>query len=231
MSSGHYLASQAGFRILELGGNATDAGVAAGIAINVVLPGSTSFGGVAPILIYDTGQNRVVSISGLGRWPKEASIEHFVQGRGGRMVAGVECVVIPAAADAWMTALIEHGTMSFEAVVTPAVELARDGFIVTISLARPLSDLAEQLAEWPSTAAVYSRDGQAAREGRTTGSDRPGADARAADRGGARPRRVRPRASDHRSAAVLLRGADRGEDRGVRARGRRVSVDGRHGRV
>ena len=49
VSTGHYLATAAGYRILEQGGNATDAGVAAGIAINVVLPQFTSFGGgVAP---------------------------------------------------------------------------------------------------------------------------------------------------------------------------------------
>ena len=48
VSTGHYLATSAGYRILEQGGNATDAGVAAGIALNVALPQYTSFGGVAP---------------------------------------------------------------------------------------------------------------------------------------------------------------------------------------
>ena len=52
VSSGHYLASAAGLRILEEGGNAVDAGVAAGIAINVVQPDRTSFAGVAPIILY-----------------------------------------------------------------------------------------------------------------------------------------------------------------------------------
>ena len=55
VSAGHYLATAAGYRILEQGGNATDAGVATGIAINVVLPQFTSFGGVAPIIIHDAG--------------------------------------------------------------------------------------------------------------------------------------------------------------------------------
>ena len=66
VSSGQYLATTAGFRILEQGGNAIDAGVAAGIALNVVLPASTSFGGVAPILIYSATDKKVHSISGLG---------------------------------------------------------------------------------------------------------------------------------------------------------------------
>ena len=106
VSTGHYLATMAGYRILEQGGNATDAGVAAGIALNVVLPGSTSFGGVAPILVYDASEDRVASISGLGRWPRSAKLEHFVDSRDGRIPQGVERVVVPAAADAWMTALM-----------------------------------------------------------------------------------------------------------------------------
>ena len=52
ISTGHYLATAAGYRILEQGGNAIDAGVAAGIVINVTLPQYTSFGGVAPIIIH-----------------------------------------------------------------------------------------------------------------------------------------------------------------------------------
>ena len=79
VSSGHYLATAAGFRILEQGGNATDAGVAAGIAINVTLPQWTGFGGVASIIIHDAATGETRSISGLGRWPKAASIDHFVQ--------------------------------------------------------------------------------------------------------------------------------------------------------
>ena len=67
VSSGHQLAAQAGFRILEEGGNAIDAGVASGIAINTVLPQYTSFGGVAPIILHHAEKNETVTISGLGR--------------------------------------------------------------------------------------------------------------------------------------------------------------------
>ncbi len=81
VSTGHYLATAAGYRILEQGGNAIDAGVAAGISLNVVLPTMTSFGGVAPILIYSARQESVSSLSGLGRWPRAASREHFLENR------------------------------------------------------------------------------------------------------------------------------------------------------
>ena len=65
-----YLAAEAGFKILEAGGNAIDAGVAAGIALGVVQPEFVNFAGVAPIIIYSAAEDRLVTIPGLGTWPK-----------------------------------------------------------------------------------------------------------------------------------------------------------------
>ncbi len=160
VSSGHYLASAAGYRILEQGGNAIDAGVAAGIVINVTLPEMTSFGGVAPIIIYSVRDDSVSTISGLGSWPREASIEHFVNNRGGDLPAGVERVVVPAAAAAWLTALEEHGTLSFEQVVTPSLEIARDGFPLHATGAEAYAGLTDTFAAWPSTAEVFAPGGR-----------------------------------------------------------------------
>lgn len=165
VSTGHYLATAAGYQILEQGGNATDAGVAAGISLNVVLPSSTSFGGVAPILIYSAHQNRVESISGLGRWPRAASREHFVKNRNGTIPQGVERMVVPAAASAWMTALIEHGTMSFEQVVTPALGYARDGIAVGDVLAKSMASFAAQAEQWPTRTEAFTHDGRFPRLG------------------------------------------------------------------
>lgn len=159
MSSGHYLATAAGYRILEQGGNATDAGVAAGICLNVVLPSSTNIGGVAPMLIYSADQKKVSSISGLGRWPKSVTLEHFTDTRGGTIPPGVERMIVPAAADAWMTALIEHGTMSFEQVVKPALEYARDGIAVGANLAKTMANFAEDADQWPTRTEAYATEG------------------------------------------------------------------------
>ena len=68
----HYLASEAGFKILEAGGNAIDAGVATGIALSVVQPEYVNFAGVAPIIIYSAAEDRVVTIPGLGPWPRRS---------------------------------------------------------------------------------------------------------------------------------------------------------------
>ncbi|PKB68106.1 MAG: gamma-glutamyltransferase [SAR202 cluster bacterium Io17-Chloro-G4] len=153
VSSGHYLATAAGYRILEQGGNATDAGVAAGIVINVTLPQYTSFGGVAPIIVHDAQRQETATIAGLGRWPKTASIDYFQQHAEGDLPQGILRTVTPAAADAWITALKLYGTMSFEQVVTPALELAEKGFPIPASLHRPMAGLFAQATAkgWTST--------------------------------------------------------------------------------
>ena len=77
VSAGHHLASQAGLRILEKGGNAIDAGVATGLCLCVLQSDFISFLGVAPIMIHIAKENRTISISGVGRWPQKASIQWF----------------------------------------------------------------------------------------------------------------------------------------------------------
>ncbi len=172
VSTGHYLATSAGYRILEQGGNATDAGVAAGIALNVVLPQFTSFGGVAPIIVHDSGKQETMQVSGLGRWPREASIDYFMEHTGGDLPPGVLRTVTPAAADAWLTALKLYGTMSFEQVVTPALELAEGGFPIPLTLHRALVRAGDPLAHdegdalhWRTTASVFYPNGKALEPG------------------------------------------------------------------
>lgn len=155
VSAGHYHAATAGFRILEEGGNAIDAGVASGIAINVVLPQWTSFGGVAPIILYHADKNETITISGLGRWPRAASIEFFEREHAGDLPDGILRTVTPSAADAWLTALELYGTMSFEQIVTPALELADSGFPVPSLLSQYIGDG----IRWPSTRDVFMPNG------------------------------------------------------------------------
>jgi len=82
ISSGHYLASAAGYAILEAGGNAIDAGCAAGIALAVLCPDEVNVAGVAPIMIR-TGSGEVVTIAGLGHWPAGIPADLFMREHGG----------------------------------------------------------------------------------------------------------------------------------------------------
>ena len=112
VSAGHYLASAAAFSILEAGGNAIDAGCCAGMALAVLHPDEVNFAGVAPIMIR-TGAGKVVTIAGLGHWPKTFPKDLFMREYNGTQPLGVLRTVVPAAPDAWITALRDYGTMSF----------------------------------------------------------------------------------------------------------------------
>ncbi len=158
--SGHYLATAAGNRMFNLGGNAIDAGVAAGICINVLLPDLTNFGGVAPTIVYHKEKDELRSISGLGYWGSDASLEIYQREEGGKIPNGARRSVIPAAADAWLTALARYGNLSFETVVTPAIELCEQGFQVYPSLSRNLQKHRPNIECFPSSAEIFLPGGR-----------------------------------------------------------------------
>ncbi|HKY52299.1 MAG TPA: gamma-glutamyltransferase family protein [Candidatus Limnocylindria bacterium] len=164
VSSSHYLSSQAGARMFERGGNAVDAGVAAGIALNVLERHLTDFGGVAPIIAFRPGMDGPETIDGLGRWPASLDLETYRSRFGDDMPIGIPRSVTPAAADAWLTALARHGTLTLADVLEPNIELA-DGFPVYPRLARAIALHEERLRAWPSSAAVFLPDGRAPRVG------------------------------------------------------------------
>jgi gamma-glutamyltranspeptidase/glutathione hydrolase len=155
VAAGHYLATQAGFDILEAGGNAIDAGVAAGIALGVVQSDIVQVPGVAPIIIYLAGSNEVVTISGLGPWPKAATLEMFTGEHGGAIPLGLLRTVVPAAPDAWILALERYGTMSFGDVAQAAIRYAREGFPMHPLMAHYITTFADNYRMWPENAAIY----------------------------------------------------------------------------
>ncbi|HVD51897.1 MAG TPA: gamma-glutamyltransferase family protein [Candidatus Udaeobacter sp.] len=164
VSSCHYLATFAGARMFEQGGNAIDAGVAAGIALNVLERHLTDFGGVAPIIVFRPGMDAPETIDGLGHWPASLDIDAYRARHGDDMPIGVARSVTPAAADAWLTALARHGRLSLAEVLAPSIELC-DGFPVYPRLAAAVERLAERLAEWPTSAEVFLPNGRPPRVG------------------------------------------------------------------
>jgi gamma-glutamyltranspeptidase/glutathione hydrolase len=159
-AAGHPLAALAAFRILEAGGNAVDAGVAGGICLGVVHPDIVNFAGVAPIMIYDAGRREVATISGLGVWPRRASVDFFLRECGGEIPEGIRRTVVPAAPDAWITALERFGTLGFAEVAAPAIELARDGFPLGPFVAGIIRQNAAKYRRWPTSAPIYLPGGQ-----------------------------------------------------------------------
>ncbi len=159
-SAGHYLAAQAGFQVMEAGGNAIDGGVAAGMVLGVVQSELVGVAGVAPIIIYLVEEDRVVTISGLGTWPKATDPAYFAREYPDSVPEGILRCIVPAAPAAWIMALERYGSMSFGEVAAASIQLARDGFVMYALMAELLAGKAEKYARWPANAEIYLPGGR-----------------------------------------------------------------------
>jgi len=163
--AGNYGAAHAAFAILESGGNAVDAGVAAGIALGVLQSDLVNVAGVAPIMIYLADKREVLTISGLGTWPRAVTPDLFQKKHGGKIPVGVLRAVVPAAPDAWITALENYGTMSFGDCAAAAIRFASLGFPMYGLMSDMIGMHVADYSLWPSNAAIYLPNGQPPRRG------------------------------------------------------------------
>lgn len=106
-----------------------------------------------------------MTIDGLGTWPAGIPADLFMREHEGRIPVGILRTVVPAASDAWITALREYGTMSFGAVAAAATRLAADGFTVFPLLAEGIAMRAKGYERWPANAAIYLPEGRPPRVG------------------------------------------------------------------
>ena len=155
VSTGHYYSSQAAFEVLQAGGNAVDAGVAAGLALGVLQSDLVSVAGVAPIILWDAKRAEMITISGLGGWPAAADIDYFNSKHGGAIPIGPMRTVVPSAPAAWIAALDRYGTMSFGDVAHYAVRFARDGFPMNALLRQTIVNNKASYEAFPYAASIY----------------------------------------------------------------------------
>lgn len=155
VSCGHPLAAAAAMRVLDRGGNAVDAGVTAAMALAILQPDIVSFAGVAPTLVFAQDTGRVTSLAGLGWWPAATDVERLRAEGGASVPEGLLRTVMPAAPATHIEVLRRFGTVTFEEAATPAMELARDGFVVYPFLASNQAARADRLRRWESSAAVF----------------------------------------------------------------------------
>ncbi len=159
VASGHPLASMAGMRSLEKGGNAVDAAVAAWTVQGLVEPGMTGLGSDAFVMIYLAKSGQVKFINGTGPAPGGATPQLY-KAKGGIPDAGPLASDVPGALDGIGLALESYGTLSYADTFAPAIEIAKKGFPVSYHLAGQLERRQEKLAAFPSTKAIWFRDGR-----------------------------------------------------------------------
>ena len=165
VAAGHSLPSEAAARVLGAGGNAIDAGVAAGMCLGVVHPDMVSVAGVAPILVHVARTGETWQVSGVGPYPRASTVEYFRQRHGNEIAVGLARTVVPAAPAAWCAALERWGTMSFADVAAASIEHAGRGFAVSNFSAYQMAANADKYRRWPTSASLYLRDGRAFRAG------------------------------------------------------------------
>ena len=125
----HYLATAAGLHVLQNGGNAIDAAIATNAVLAVVMPQACGIGGDAFWLIWDAVEQRQVALNGSGRAPSGADAATLRRSGVERLpLRGAITVTIPGAVRSWGDAHRRYGRASREAVLGPAIELARAGF-------------------------------------------------------------------------------------------------------
>src|SRR5437870_686608 len=135
IASGHYLGARAGQLMFEKGGNAIDAAVASGYALNVLEPQSCGIGGEAPILIYRADKREVLSISGQGWMGRAATIDWFRKAKVDPIPGdGLLPATVPATFGSFAFALMRFGTLTLRDVLEPAIDYTESGFGVYPSL-------------------------------------------------------------------------------------------------
>ena len=162
VSSTHWLASAVGMSILERGGNAFDAAVATGFALQIVEPHLSGPAGDMPALFYSARDRAVRVLCAQGTAPAAATIAKFPElGLGMIPGTGFLAAAVPGAFDGWMLLLRDFGTMTVEEVLTPAIGYAERGFPILPRLTMALMPLIDFFkAEWPSSAAVWLPGGK-----------------------------------------------------------------------
>ncbi|MEP3847699.1 MAG: gamma-glutamyltransferase family protein [Paracoccaceae bacterium] len=166
-TSTHWIASAVGMRILEIGGNAFDAGAAMGFVLHVVEPHLNGPLGDVPALIKPAGDAAPTVVCGQGTAPAHATIDHYKdQGLDLIPGTGLLATVIPGAFDAWMLILRDHGSLPLRSILEPAIYYARSGHPLLPRVANTIANLAPFFQdEWPTSYQTWLSGGVAPEAG------------------------------------------------------------------
>lgn len=165
-ATSHPSATLVALQIMEAGGNAMDAAIAASAVQCVVEPGSTGIGGDCFVLFAPEGSDKVVAYNGSGRTPAALTLDWFTE----RGLAEVprqspSAVTIPGAIDAWTRLHADHGRLPFAEVLAPAIRFAEEGYGITPRVHRDWKLEEELLAADPAAARIFLPNGRAPKIG------------------------------------------------------------------
>jgi gamma-glutamyltranspeptidase/glutathione hydrolase len=157
VASTHWLASAAGMAILEQGGNAFDAAVAAGFTLQVVEPHLNGPGGDLPALVWRAGDEPIV-LCAQGTAPRAATIERYRDDLGLELVPGTGplAAVVPGSFGGWLAMLRDYGSLPLADVLRFAIGYAEDGYPMLPQIAGAIRNVEALFRDdWTTSADVY----------------------------------------------------------------------------
>jgi gamma-glutamyltranspeptidase/glutathione hydrolase len=156
VASTHWLASAAGMSVLERGGNAFDAAVAAGLTLQVVEPHLNGPGGDLPAVFWSADRGEPLVLCAQGPAPAAATIEEL-RGRGLDLVPGTGLLAacVPGAFDGWMLLLRDFGTWRLADVAEAAIGYAENGYPAVGRIRDTILAVEELIRSWPASAELY----------------------------------------------------------------------------
>src|SRR5215475_1233447 len=161
VASTHWLASAAGMAVLEQGGNAFDAAVAAGFVLQVVEPHLNGPAGEVPVIGFAAKNGQPFVLDGQGPAPAAATVGAFAD-LGLDLVPGTGLLAacVPAAFGTWLLLLERYGTMRLRDVLSYAIGYARAGYPMLAGASEAIAAVAPTFTEhWPTSAEIYLADG------------------------------------------------------------------------
>jgi gamma-glutamyltranspeptidase / glutathione hydrolase len=158
VASTHWLASAAGMAVLEQGGNAFDAAVAAGFTLQVVEPHLNGPGGDLPAILWPADRDEAVVLCAQGPAPRAATIAHFRDELGLSLVPGTGplSAVVPGSFGGWLAMLRDFGSMTLADVLRFAIDYAENGYPVVPRIGDAIAKVEPLFRdEWTTSAEIY----------------------------------------------------------------------------
>jgi gamma-glutamyltranspeptidase/glutathione hydrolase len=160
------LASKAGAAILERGGNAVDAAIAAHAVMTVVAPMWNGIGGDLFAIVYDAKSGKYYGLNASGWAPAAQSVERLRQkGLREMPMHGIEPVTVPGSVDGWQKLLDRFGKKKMNEVLAPAIQVAQDGYPVTEWIAQHFASSVDLLRDSDAAAHTFLISDRAPRVG------------------------------------------------------------------
>jgi gamma-glutamyltranspeptidase len=157
ISTSHYLASSAGFAMLQRGGTAVDAIIAANATLAVVFPHMAGLGGDLFAQIWDPEEGKVLALNGSGRSGEKVTVDIYkekgwdeIKPRG-----PLAAITVPGAVHAWWELHQKYGKLDWLELFQPAIHYAKEGYALTQKFRDFIAQYSDMLGGFEDTATIY----------------------------------------------------------------------------